>query len=525
MRHFFLMTLFAMSYVLMNAQELDVKSLETDVMDITARTNVRNDLNNEPCALLKVYVVDEISNASGGVVGEIVKKGTEYWIYLEEGSNSIKINPSKHLPIKILFKDYGVNGVEGKVTYVLTLVEKTSDVPSISEENIDNADQYVTQGMAYENGYNRTPINYEKAISLYQKAINLGYSGGYNALASCYLFGHGVEVNPTKAKELYSKAAEMGNPKAMYNLGFLSKDTDPVTSFLWVKKSAEKGLSEAQRILGMSYIYGNGTKVDYQEAIKWTEKAINQGNTFATVVLGNIYEKGWCVKVDKEKAFKLYLDAATKGQSTAQYNTGNCLYYGIGVKKNLQEAINWYKKSSDQNFALADKQLGNMYYGGDGVEQNYAEAFRLFTKASYAGESEAQYTLAKCYEQGIGTPQNKEQAVIWASKSAEQMNPLGLNLMGYFYHEGFGVKKDYKKAVEYFSKSAELGNMYGQYNMGMAYINGDGVKIDKDMATQYLEKSADQGCEEAQNVLKNGVKKKSSPFFDPLKSSVYVRVR
>ena len=124
MKHSFLTIL--LLFVLLGgafAQELTVKSFEMVPMDLSASTNPRLDLNNQPCALVKVQLVDDISRVEGNVIGQVVNRGTEKWVYLTAGTKMMKIVPVRHLPLLITFADYGVKAVEGKVTYELTLAE------------------------------------------------------------------------------------------------------------------------------------------------------------------------------------------------------------------------------------------------------------------------------------------------------------------------------------------------------------------------------------------------------------------
>lgn len=101
-----------------SAQEFTVKPLRA-TNEITASQYPRLDANNQPCALLKVEVVDAITEVEGGVIGSIVNKGTEKWVYFEGGQKMFKIHFANHLPVTINYND----GLQANNTYVLTLVE------------------------------------------------------------------------------------------------------------------------------------------------------------------------------------------------------------------------------------------------------------------------------------------------------------------------------------------------------------------------------------------------------------------
>ena len=87
----------------------------------------RNDLNGTPCALVKVQVVDDISRVEGNRIGEVVNKGVEKWVYMCKGSRNMRIHLKNHLPVKVLFQDYKINGLESNRVYELVIDANESD--------------------------------------------------------------------------------------------------------------------------------------------------------------------------------------------------------------------------------------------------------------------------------------------------------------------------------------------------------------------------------------------------------------
>lgn len=88
----------------------------------------RNDMNGTPCALVKVQVVDDISRVEGNRIGDIVNKGVEKWVYMCKGSRNMRIHLKNHLPVKVMFQDYQINGLESNRVYELVI--ETPDVPA-----------------------------------------------------------------------------------------------------------------------------------------------------------------------------------------------------------------------------------------------------------------------------------------------------------------------------------------------------------------------------------------------------------
>ena len=105
------------------SQELKVKSFSLAATDISAQTQPCKDLNNEPCALVKVQFVGDILDVEGNVIKPLVKKGNETWAYMTHGSQQMKVLTKDYLPIMVDFSSFGISQVEKNKTYVLVLTK------------------------------------------------------------------------------------------------------------------------------------------------------------------------------------------------------------------------------------------------------------------------------------------------------------------------------------------------------------------------------------------------------------------
>ena len=104
-----------------SAQKLSVESFSLAASDISAQTQPRKDLNDAPCALVKVQFVGDILNVKGNVILPLLKEDYETWVYLTHGSRQMQVTAKNYLPLMITFADYGVESVEKNRTYVLVL--------------------------------------------------------------------------------------------------------------------------------------------------------------------------------------------------------------------------------------------------------------------------------------------------------------------------------------------------------------------------------------------------------------------
>ena len=116
------------------AQKLSVESFSLSATDISAQTQPRKDLNDEPCALVKVQFVGDILDVEGNVIKPLVKKGNETWAYMTHGSQQMKVLTKDYLPIMVDFSNYGISQVEKNKTYVLVLTKPVSGSESVMQQ-------------------------------------------------------------------------------------------------------------------------------------------------------------------------------------------------------------------------------------------------------------------------------------------------------------------------------------------------------------------------------------------------------
>ena len=103
------------------AQELTVKSFVLAPTDLTAQTEGRKDLNGDACALVKIFVVGDVADVEGNVVKPLVKKNSQTWAFMTQGSKQMQVIAQNALPLMVTFADYGIGKLESNRTYILTL--------------------------------------------------------------------------------------------------------------------------------------------------------------------------------------------------------------------------------------------------------------------------------------------------------------------------------------------------------------------------------------------------------------------
>lgn len=109
-----------MSMSMATAQSLDVVEFRTDGSDLSAVVHQKNDLNGNPCALVKVGLAVANATFEGDIISAEQKSG-EYWVYMVDGANWLTIKTSEYTPLRI---DNNFGPLKSNTTYILTIRPK-----------------------------------------------------------------------------------------------------------------------------------------------------------------------------------------------------------------------------------------------------------------------------------------------------------------------------------------------------------------------------------------------------------------
>jgi localization factor PodJL len=163
----------------------------------------------------------------------------------------------------------------------------------------------------------------------------------------------------------------------------------PQASFDKLKALANGGNANAEVLLGLKLLDGDGTAVNEAEAAKWLERAANQNVAVAAYRLGTLYERGHGVPANPARAAQWYTTAAKAGNYKAMHNLAVAYANGNGVTKDLVVAAQWFTRAA--NLGLEDSQfnLAVLYERGMGVQQSLLDAYKWYTIAAAQGDAES----------------------------------------------------------------------------------------------------------------------------------------
>jgi len=138
-----------------------------------------------------------------------------------------------------------------------------------------------------------------------------------------------------------------------------NKRGDYKTAIKHLRPLAEKGLPEAQALLGAMYAQGRGMPQDPAEAIKWFRKGIAQDNHWAQHNLGYMYSQGYGVPQNYFEAAKWFRKAANQGNADSQSNLGAMYLTGSGVPQDFELSYIWLSvaAANGAKFALENRNI------------------------------------------------------------------------------------------------------------------------------------------------------------------------
>ena len=261
-----------------------------------------------------------------------------------------------------------------------------------------------------------------------------------------------------KAYEFLQGSAEKGVPEACLYLGhwysgrYDSRRRDPQSAFIWYRKAAEAGITEAQF---QSALYLKNRNEELFTAFKWFLNSAQKGNPQAAFELAECYEKGLGTQTDTDEAFKWYRTAAEQGIPEAQFRAASSLKHR---NKELSTAFKWFLNSAQK------------------------------------GSRQAAFELAECYEKGIGTAKDKSEAFKWYIRAAQSGHATAQLIAG-------RLSKDSAEAVEWFKKAAEQGIPEACYELGCYYAKDPDLPQHRELADKWMTAAAAKGVPGAHKYL------------------------
>lgn len=328
------------------------------------------------------------------------------------------------------------------------------------------------------------------AAELYRQASDMGDARASSSLGYMHLVGEGVPQDTDAAKAYLGRAAELGDAKAMCNLGSVLMGEDPAAALELFERAGGLGYVTGMVNAATMLRGGSGVPADPGRAVEWLSRA-SETNAEAAGILAHILRTGEGVPEDKPRAAELYRRAAEAGDPDSQYDLAMMLDAGDGIPADRTEAERWFRASAEQGDNDARLCLGGILY----ERGDFAGAETVFTDAALDGDVKAMYNLATMYADGtLGEP-DMGKAREWLEEASEKGFAYAQSMLGAMLIDG-----EPERAAELLRKAADQGEPMAMYNLAAMALSGR-IRMDEHEAVRLLVASAEAGVGEARELL------------------------
>lgn len=334
-------------------------------------------------------------------------------------------------------------------------------------------------GTCYYYGYG-TEKDFVKAFQYFKKAAELGHGDAKDYLGDCYYKGQGVRQSYREAAKWYQDAVDNnGIGNSAHSLAFMYDKgegvrTDKRRAIDYWKIAADKGITQAQRIISREYLSGEYLEKDNEKARRYMEMAAEQGDAEAQFYLGSYYISDLGFN-DDQKCYEWFMKAAEQGYVEAEYAVGGCYEYELGVKQDFVLANRWYQIAIVDGHARAAYDLGMNYLEGRGTEKNNELGIQNLVIASERGILEASRELASRYHYGI--PNYKGKDIFKDASEAKRLATIAVKddsdgkaqaLLAMIIEEDFN---NIQESIEWYRKAVSNGNKEAMLRLSRIYVN------------------------------------------------------
>ncbi|WP_289283325.1 MULTISPECIES: SPOR domain-containing protein [unclassified Methylophaga] len=192
------------------------------------------------------------------------------------------------------------------------------------------------------------------------------------------------------------------------------KNRDFHTAYQAWHKAAEQNIAEAQWMLGIMLLNGQGVKQDNAAAYSWLTLASEKKHKQASIDRLAIRNR----LTVEELAKADMLTAAFRDKQTSK----------TVIKQQKEQAFQWFEKAARKGDAHAQYQLGEMLLSGDGVRQDNVAAYSWFSLASQQNHPQAIVKQAQLKDELSASQIEKANALMLTNRDNHSINdaPPGL---------------------------------------------------------------------------------------------------
>jgi TPR repeat protein len=317
-----------------------------------------------------------------------------------------------------------------------------------------------------------------------------------------------IEVNFTRAFELFTELADAGNPAGQHALGFmyslgLGVNASQAKAVVYYTFGALGGDVLAQMTMGYRYLSGISVDQSCETALVYYSKVAEAVASELTFISTSPIPKPRVFEEETDSQQERFDDdlrhyyelLADKGELQAQMLLAQFYMTGMhGVERDFQRALHHLEQAAGDGHAVAYANIGKIYLEGDhNVEVDYKKALEYFTKAANLKEGTGLAGLGIMYLKGLEVEKDEAKAFTYFSQSANRGSLEGHVYLGEQLLKGVGASQNYKSAQQHLQVAAQHGHMLARYYLGYMFTHGKSLPRSCPSAVDSMKMVADNG--------------------------------
>ena len=322
---------------------------------------------------------------------------------------------------------------------------------------------------------------FDKALELYEKAIENKEYDACSIIGMMYLMGYGTEQNTDKGLDYLFLGDKHDDAKSIsaladyyYTGKYLNQDLDKAKSYY--NRASILLEPHAMGMLGL-FLFN---EEKYDEAVEYFKSGTMYYDTNSMYYLAKCSYNGLGMEKDDVLAFEIYkklYEFDNTNKEITKY-LADMYFNGYGTNQNIEKAKELYEKLDD------DESIFNLGLIYKNYLKEYDKALELFKKVK---NERSQFEQALMLYNGLGMPENKNDAYFKFFACAMSKYVYSYPFVGDCYYYGYGVKQNYNDALKWYNEALEAGIKNQCLNIAMVYI-----KLKKyDEALKYLNEEED----------------------------------
>jgi TPR repeat protein len=387
-----------------------------------------------------------------------------------------------------------------------------------------------------------------EALAAFTRAKDLGFSGGYDAIAEGRfegLYGEDLPKDLAAGFAVIREGIERtGHPELKRGLAMALARAEPphrdsAQALVLLDQAARAGHGPAAADLAQLLAEGadGSLEPDTPRIRSLLDAAVAAGSRRAMFVYAHLLDKGPALPQDLVTARALYMRAAEAGSISGMLEAAGMMRAGEGGPVDVESQRRWLVRASglgsrparlalatshidmeptntrlglvllerlaEDGYSEAAHELGVRYQDAVRVQRDYLLALKWFRRAAEAGDGRAMKQIGKLHDYGEGVAVDHAEARRWYDRAAAKGVASAYTAIGMQYDHAMGVTRDLAEALVWYRRGAERGSAASMNNLGFAYQTGRGVRRDDAEAARWLQKAVDQNDRTAKLNLAN----------------------